>query len=156
MIPTMDVVPTESRLTRKLIDGLHLEVTLLADEARAYFDDHGRADRDQLGPMARVGFSCEALRVTTRIMHVLAWLLNQRALLAGEIQREELLSAARRLGDVAQSEAAAIAPLPQPAQALVLASQDLYERVRRLDEELGRQDAGAGVRALMGRLERAF
>src|SRR3954466_7205772 len=56
---------------------------LLADEARAYLDRQGRADRDSLEPIVRVSFSCESLKVTTRLMHVIAWLLTQRAVEAG-------------------------------------------------------------------------
>lgn len=146
----------ESGLTRKLIDQLHLEVMVLADEARAYFDDHGRGDRDDLAPLARVAFSCEALRVTTRIMHVLAWLLTQRAVLAGEISTGEASSPARRLGPVPPSDAAAITGLPSAARLLVMASQEIYDRVARLDEELGRGQGGAGARALIDRLEQVF
>ncbi len=58
---------------------------LLADEARSYFDDVGRDDRTSLDPFARVGFACESLKVTTRIMHIVAWLLTQRAIESGEI-----------------------------------------------------------------------
>src|SRR6187402_1540029 len=53
-------------LNRKLVDSLYVEAMLLADEARSYFDVNGRAERDALPPMQRVGFSCESLRVTTR------------------------------------------------------------------------------------------
>ena len=57
---------------------------LLADEARSYFDDIGRDDRAGLEPFARVGFACESLKVTTRIMHIVAWLLTQRAIESGK------------------------------------------------------------------------
>ena len=59
---------------------------LLADEARAYFDEAGRDERLTLEPFARVGFACESLKVTTRIMHIVAWLLTQRAVESGEIK----------------------------------------------------------------------
>ena len=40
----------------------------------------GRARRPaELEPFARVGFACESLKVTTRIMHIVAWLLTQKA-----------------------------------------------------------------------------
>ena len=38
-----------------------------------------------LEPFARVGFACESLKVTTRIMHIVAWLLTQRAVESGEL-----------------------------------------------------------------------
>src|ERR1700761_9232681 len=60
-------------LNRKLVDSLYVEAMLLADEARSYFDVNGRAERDALPALYRIGFSCEALRVTTRLMHIIAW-----------------------------------------------------------------------------------
>ncbi|MGE6036651.1 DUF1465 family protein, partial [Klebsiella pneumoniae] len=38
----------ESRIHRRLIDSLYTEAMLLADEARAYFDEVGRNERDAL------------------------------------------------------------------------------------------------------------
>ena len=70
-------------LAKRLIDGLYTEAMLLADEVRAYFDDVGRDARDLLDPIERVLFSCESLKVTTRLMHVIAWLLTQRAVEVG-------------------------------------------------------------------------
>src|SRR6476661_1078328 len=76
----------ESRITPRLINSLYTEAMLLADEARAYFDEAGRDDRQLLEPFARVGFACESLKVTTRIMHIVAWLLTQKAVETGEIR----------------------------------------------------------------------
>src|ERR1700754_1064707 len=89
---------SESRIHRRLIDALYVEAMLLADEARAYFDDAGRAERDLLEPAVRVVFSCESLKVTTRLMHVIAWLLTQRAVDAGELAPRDALDPSRRLG----------------------------------------------------------
>ena len=59
---------------------------LLADEARVLFRRRRAATSAQtLEPFARVGFACESLKVTTRIMHIVAWLLTQRAVETGEI-----------------------------------------------------------------------
>src|SRR3990170_3001949 len=92
------------QLTPKLIDSLYVEAMVLADEARSYFDRHGREDRDSLDPLLRVGFSCESLKVTTRLMHVIAWLLTQRAVEAGELTRAQARRPARRLGEAAESD----------------------------------------------------
>jgi len=74
------IAQPEARITSRLIDSLYTEAMLLADEARSYFDDAGRDDRNTLEPFIRVGFACESLKVTTRIMHIVAWLLTQRAM----------------------------------------------------------------------------
>ena len=89
MIGRMDdssPVQPEVRITPRLVDSLYTEAMLLADEARSYFDDAGREDRVALEPFVRVTFACESLKVTTRIMHIVAWLLTQRAVETGEIQ----------------------------------------------------------------------
>ena len=144
-------------LARRLIDGLYLETMLLADEARSYFDTSGRVMRDALDPLDRVIFSCESLKVTTRLMHVIAWLLTQRALDAGEIATDAVLHPSRRLGAPVVSEHSAVIKLPDEAQVLVAASIDLYRRVERLDDGLDAVDpAPSPARSLLSKLERAF
>jgi regulator of CtrA degradation len=109
----------DSRIHRRLIDVLYVDAMVLADEARSYFDDGGRADREALPPLARVAFSCESLKVTTRLMHVIAWLLTQRAVSAGEMAPRDALDPSRRLGPAPISDAVAVAELPARARALI-------------------------------------
>jgi regulator of CtrA degradation len=152
----MPFVP-DSRVHRKLIDQLYVEAMLLADEARAYFDEIGRDERDALAALTRVAFSCESLKVTTRLMHIIAWLLTQRAVDAGEMPRRDALDPSRRLGTAPQSDPAALEAMPEPARALIEASADLYRRVARLDEAQGQDDAPASpARSMLGRLSQAF
>ena len=124
---------SESRVHTRLVDSLYVEAMVLADEARGYFDDGGRADREALSPMERVAFSCESLKVTTRLMHIIAWLLTQRAIDAGELTRREALDPSRRLGAAPVTDSAVFAKLPDPARAMIAASADLHRRVARLD-----------------------
>jgi len=145
------------RLTSRLIDSLYTEAMLLADEARSYFDDVGRDDRATLVPFARVGFACESLKVTTRIMHIVAWLLTQRAIESGEIPLSGGRRPDRKLGHAQDSDPAVVEQLPEAAQRLINSSADLYARIRRIDE--GHIDADipqSPARALMGRLERGL
>ena len=145
----------QARITPRLIESLYTEAMVLADEARAYFDDAGRQERGTLDPFVRVGFACESLKVTTRIMHIVAWLLTQRAVESGEIQASGGRRPERRLGHAADSDPAVISQLPPSAQRLVNASTDLYGRIKRLDEDgLEEVAVPSPARALMGRLER--
>ena len=167
-----DMPRPQVRITSRLIDSLYTEAMLLADEARSYFDDAGRDDRATLEPFARVGFACESLKVTTRIMHIVAWLLTQRAIESGEIDVEDLADRAessgeiefspgrrpeRRLGHAQESDPAVVTQLPPDAQRLINASSDLYARVKRLDEGTVETEVPQSpARALMGRLERGL
>lgn len=147
----------ETRITPRLIDSLYTEAMILADEARAYFDETGRDDRQALEPFARVGFACESLKVTTRIMHIVAWLLTQKAVESGEIRSADGRRPERRLGHANDSDPMVISQLPEAAQRLIGASADLYSRIKRLDEgQLIEEPAPSPARALMGRLERDF
>ncbi len=153
----MQTNQARARLTPKLIDSLYVEAMVLADEARSYFDRNGRDDRLALDPIERVGFSCESLKVTTRLMHVIAWLLTQRAVEAGELSRAQARTPSRRLGDASESEPSLLEKLPPGALSLVVASQELYARVRRLDDgTLQTEPASSPARSLLSRLERSF
>ena len=157
MMTDSDFPEPQVRITSRLIDSLYAEAMLLADEARSYFDDLGRDDRLTLAPFARVGFACESLKVTTRIMHIVAWLLTQRAIESGEIPLVQGRRPERRLGNAQDSDPAVVTQLPQSAQRLINASADLYARIKRIDEgKFESEVVQSPARALMGRLERGL
>jgi regulator of CtrA degradation len=144
-------------LNSRLVDSLYVEAMLLADEARSYFDNAARDDRLGLSPVDRVGLSCESLKVTTRLMQVIAWLLNQRALAAGEIDADEAAASERRIGDAPASEDALVARLPAAAVDLIRASIELYDRVCRVsDGGFAEETPGSPARSLQSRLERSL
>lgn len=148
---------SEPRIHRRLINTLYIDAMVLADEARGYFDQGGRVDRESLDPMARVSFSCESLKVTTRLMHVIAWLLTQRAVDCGEMEPREALDPSRRLGPAPLSEKAAVEAMPMTAQALIEASAELYRRVARLDQAQAANDVTESpVHSMFDRLAMAF
>jgi regulator of CtrA degradation len=157
MMDESDISPSQARITSRLIDSLYTEAMLLADEARSYFDDAGRDERSTLEPFARVGFACESLKVTTRIMHIVAWLLTQRAIESGEIPGRDGHRPERRLGHAQDTDPAVLETLPPSARKLISSSIDLYARVKRLDEGgLEAEAPQSPARALMGRLERGL
>ncbi|HEY0625237.1 MAG TPA: DUF1465 family protein [Allosphingosinicella sp.] len=149
---------TRAAMTPKLIDSLYTEAMLLADEARSYFDKVGREERMALDPLVRVGFSCESLKVTTRLMHIIAWLLTQRAVNAGELTPAQANSRDRRLGEPVDSDPEVLEQLPESALSLIRSSSDLYERVRRLAEGGPPSDEApqSPARSLLSRLERSL
>ena len=136
-----------SPLTRKFVDAFYIEAMVLADEARTYFDETSHPERDRLLPQPRVLFSCEALNVTTRLLYCVTWLLTARAGNPGHIDR---------LGVVQESDATTIASLPDEAQALIVASEELYSRVARLARQLRAVPIHSPVGSLMSQLSAAF
>ncbi|MGK2284795.1 DUF1465 family protein [Pedomonas sp. V897] len=155
---------TEKRvLTPALIDPLYAEAIAVADEARTYFSAEGLEERQTLDPMERVLFSCESLKVTTRLMHVISWLLVGKAVAAGEMTPEEAATPDRRLGFVEASDEAReprLGLLPEQALSLIRRSQTLYDRVRHIEAGLfgdgAAAPAGGGARGLQNRLSELF
>ncbi len=144
-------------LSKRLIDSLYVEAMLLADEVRCYFDDPGHEIREQLSPMDRVLFSCESLKVTTRLMHVIAWILTQRAVELGELTASGARDASRRLGNAVDTDAPTLERLPVDARHFVTASCDLYRRVVRLDAGLEEVvPAASPAKQLHDRLQQYF
>jgi regulator of CtrA degradation len=90
-------------------------------------------------------------------MHVIAWLLTQRAVEAGELSRAQARRPARRLGEAPESDADLLPRLPESALALIDASRELYARVERLDQgSLGAEPQASPARTLLNRLERSL
>ncbi len=111
-------------------------------EARAYVE----ASRDaHLGrPIQDLAHSMETLRLTTRLAQIMAWLLVQRAVHAGEMTPAQACQAPNRLGarglclDAGGENAAT---LPAALRALLTRSRKLYRRIARLDEMVARDCA---------------
>ena len=122
-------------LTPLLLDSLYTEAMLLADEARACFDRSH--DAGQLAPEISVAFSCESLKVTTRLMHSIAWLLNQKAVRAGEISESDAQNEARNLGYAPASDGPLVLQFPLEAQALIGASVEKVENGTQLVSNAG-------------------
>ncbi|MGN5374150.1 DUF1465 family protein [Sphingomonas hankookensis] len=125
---------------------------LLADEARAYFNEDSRGDRAALDPMARVVLSCESLKITTRLMHVIAWLLTQRAIDAGEIAAELADDPLRGLATPPATGDDVLATMPAGTGALIRASIDLYRRAERIERSRSDPPAASPARAMLDRL----
>ncbi len=115
--------------------------------SRDYLAAAQPADAVGLKPIDRLRVNCEAMRLTTRLTQIMAWLLAQRAVFAGEIGRAQAASPEFRLAAdavcMAESDAAANV-LPTRLLELLDQSRRLYIRVARLDE-LSRRAAAEGA-----------
>lgn len=116
----------------------------LTIEARDYVAESLNADRENAAFGERGYFDCEALRMTTRLALVMAWLMVQRAVHEGEIGMDEAREEERRLGgrDVCfDNDAEIVDLLPPRFRDLMERSLKLYQRIARLDEMVARNGA---------------
>lgn len=125
------------------LDGTYEEALELTREARDYFAVQEQSDSTKLAPTARLVSSCEAMRLTARLTQVMAWLLVQQAVHAGEMSRQEAAAERFRLGGqkvCAKADPVAGDYLPPRLAELLGESHTLYTRVARLDAMLGDGD----------------
>ncbi|UVI40318.1 DUF1465 family protein [Qipengyuania spongiae] len=146
-------MPT-AEFSRTIIEDLYAEALVLADEAREVFDlrtrEPAQSDRDE----SRIALSIEGLKTTTRIMHVLAWLLNQRAFLSGELSEQQLRNAGPLQADRGSDERQ-LAQLAPQTRALIRDTERLHARASRLDADRSTLGESA-VSRIHGRLAQAF
>lgn len=144
-----------SDINQPIIESLYCEALVLADEVRSAFDlSPTRAGGEDL---VRIALSVEGLRTTTRMMHVLAWLLNHRAYFSGELSEFQL----RRHGVLPPDRPAdpeQLVLLEPETCALIAETESFHGRIARLDAAWRdrfavRSDA---VRSLRERLGREF
>jgi regulator of CtrA degradation len=124
---TADLSPT-------IVEALYGEALELAEETRAAFDLSGRLTAaSENGDLARIALSCEALRTTTRMMHAIAWLLNQRAYFSGELSEFQLRRHGRLPPAQGAGEDSQLAWLEPSLVELIERTQRFYARIERLD-----------------------
>ncbi|MEM1195423.1 MAG: DUF1465 family protein [Pseudomonadota bacterium] len=134
-------------LSQPIIEALYSEALVLADEVRSVFAQGTLAPEPGLtrqeDAITRLALSTEGLKTTTRMMHILAWLLNQRAFFAGELTAKQV----RRHGTLPSdrpSDADQLGRLEEPTRELIAETERMHRRIARLDEAW-RQDFDMGV-----------
>jgi len=106
-------------------------------EARNYMTHVEPRQRPRASGVGELRLSCEALRVTSRLTQVMAWLMLQRAVQCGEITIQEACQECHRLSgrDVClDTTAVREISLPSGLRSLLERSHSLYQRVARLEE----------------------
>jgi regulator of CtrA degradation len=108
----------------------------------AYVEAH---DRKSLTPLDGARLSCAGLRVTARLTQIMAWLLSQKAVHAGEMTTADLVESNGPLAEIevcmADDDESETAALPDGFRDLADRSRRLYVRVARLDDMVRRQVA---------------
>lgn len=122
--------------TVAFFDSTFEEALALTREARDYLTHQEPRERGHMTPNDRMLASCESMRLTSRLTQVMAWLLVQKAVHAGEMTREEARASQYRLGgqSVCLDGKPPVEGTLQPRLAeLMQRSLSLYQRVARLD-----------------------
>lgn len=129
--------------------GTYDEAFRLLVEARDYLTYREPSERAALSLDQRLAANREAMRLTSRLTQVMAWLLVRRAVQEGEISFEDALHTDRRLDGhrvcLMQVDEEDTAPLPRGLRDLLGRSYRLYARVDRLDKAMGPMPACARI-----------
>ncbi|HJS45190.1 MAG TPA: DUF1465 family protein [Rhizomicrobium sp.] len=143
-----------------MFDRTFDEGMALVEETARYLDGKGREEARTLPRKAAMLYAGESMRVTTRLMQAASWLLVQRAVRDGDMDRADALHDRYRLGSreiclgVCVGE---IDELPVQLQDLLGRSDNLYRRIARLDDVLfGMAEVPPGARGQINALAQAF
>ena len=116
----------------------------LVTDARDYLATQAAAEMRPLPGTTALAYTHEALRLTCRLSHAMAWLLVQRAVLAGEITRADAGREEFRPADftsVLCEPPLLAAGMPPALSALLERGRALSLRIARLDELAMRDQA---------------
>lgn len=103
-------------------------------EVRDYLESNESAKTNQLPPATRLGLTCLTMRLTAQLTDIMAWLLVQKAVQAGEITSEESHDSHNHLRRwLNVNPESRDLPIPTRLQSLIERSQILFERVERLE-----------------------
>lgn len=149
-----------TNLSRPIIEALYTEALVLADDVRAIFalGVHEPEAGMESTPTAtmRLALSTEGLKTTTRMMHILAWLLNQRAFFSGELSESQV----RKHGTLPPdrpTDPKALEVLESGTRDLIAETERLHKRIARLDEAWRSGfEMASPARAIHSRLMRRF
>lgn len=144
------------------VEKAYGEAMALVTRAATLLEGEGEALREALPPELRPVFTAESLRVTTRLMQVVAWLMIRRAVIEGEMSASEAAAPKHRLGarEICLADPlAGTEALPAAFMQIADESRSLYERIVWLEDSQldgGQREGGADnpVHALLNRIDR--
>ena len=136
---------------RAQVENLYVEAMLLADEAHAAFRAHRDFEAVARDPILQVGLACESLKTTTRLMHIIAWLLHRRAMIAGDPHAGPDDSAAR-IGEPVAVDWDICARFEAPLRRIVAASERLFDRIVTIEAGWDAPEAATPVQAMLAEL----
>lgn len=137
---------------RAQVENLYVDAMILADEAHAAFAvqrELGGAISDKA---LQIGLACESLKTTTRLMHIIAWLLHRRAMIAGDRGAGPNDSAAR-IGEPVAADWALCMKFDPSVRRIIGASERLFERIATLEAGWETPQAVTPVQHMLAELE---
>lgn len=137
---------------RAQIDSLYVDTLALVDEAQHIYAEARESIGQSVEQDLAVSAFSEAMMTAARLTHILAWLMHQRAVLAGEPGAHGMDSAVN-LSDVAPADWSICHQLSEPMRRVTAASERLYERINFLEELWAEPRTSAPVQALLAELE---
>jgi regulator of CtrA degradation len=153
-------------MTDDFTDGAMFDKTFdegmaLVEETARYLDGKGREEARSLPRKAAMLYAGESMRVTTRLMQAASWLLVQRAVRDGDMEKDDARSDRYRLGsrEICLGACAGDAELlPVELRDLLERSDSIYRRIARLDDILfgEGEPAPVGARGQLDALQQAF
>ncbi|WP_331133950.1 DUF1465 family protein [Sphingopyxis sp.] len=137
---------------RAQVENLYVEAMLLADEAHAAFAAQRDLGTAQGGALGQIGLACESLKTTTRLMHIIAWLLHRRAMFAGDPGAGPNDSAAR-IGEPVGADWDVCSGFDASIRRVIAASERLFERIAQIEAGWDAPRVRAPVQQLLAQLE---
>jgi regulator of CtrA degradation len=118
--------------------------------ARDYVALSERPNRGRLEMSERLRLCCETMRMTARLTQIMAWLMAQKAIHAGEMTQDELVEKQEPLAEIRICmDPGQVDGLPKPLIGLLQRSHNLYLRVARLDgrvrEQIGEEEDAPAI-----------
>jgi regulator of CtrA degradation len=144
-----------------MFDRTFDEGMALVEETARYLDGKGREEARTLPRKTAMLYAGESMRVTTRLMQAASWLLVQRAVCDGDMDKADAMNERYRLGSkeiCLGSSVEDTGALPRELRDLLGRSDSLYRRIARLDDILfGEGEAASpGARGQQNALAQAF
>lgn len=137
---------------RAQVENLYVDAMLLADEAHATFAAHRDLGSVRGDALLQINLACESLKTTTRLMHIIAWLLHRRAMLAGDSGAGPNDSAAR-IGEPVAADWTVCMRFDPPVRRIIGASERLFERIATIEAGWEAERAVTPVQQLLAQLE---
>ena len=136
----------------------------LVEEVATYLDGPGRNEAKSLARPMATAYAAESMRLTTRLMQIASWLLVQKAINEGDLDRAQGILEKNRVQVTSQgiaTQAAIFAQLPDELQDLTARSLRVQAHIIRYEAGLDSLDPpsappGLGIQGQLALLRRTY